>query len=53
VGIIVSGQLVAQSSLEDIVAGGRLETAFIKATGAEVLEEVSAKLDWLTSEQGS
>jgi ABC-2 type transport system ATP-binding protein len=53
VGIIVSGQLVAQSSLEDLVAGGRLETAFIKATGAEVLEEVSAKLDWLTSEQGS
>jgi ABC-2 type transport system ATP-binding protein len=53
VGIIVSGQLVAQSSLEDLVTGGRLETAFIKATGAEVLEEVSAKLDWLTSEQGS
>lgn len=52
VGIIVSGRLVAQSSLEDLVAGGRLETAFIKATGAEVLEEVSAKLDWLTSEQG-
>ena len=53
VGIIVSGQLVAQSSLEDLVAGGRLETAFIKATGAEVLEEVSAKLDWLTSEKGA
>ena len=52
VGIIVSGRLVAQSSLEDLVAGGRLETAFIKATGAELLEEVSAKLDWLTSEQG-
>jgi ABC-2 type transport system ATP-binding protein len=53
VGIIVSGQLVVQSSLQELVEGGTLENAFIKATGAELIENQSAKLDWLTSEQGS
>ncbi len=53
VGIIVSGKLVVQSSLADLVEGGSLENAFIKATGAELIESQGAKLDWLTSEQGS
>jgi hypothetical protein len=39
--------------LADLVEGGSLENAFIKATGAELIEAQGARLDWLTSEQGS
>lgn len=50
VGIIVSGKLVVQSSLSDLVEGGTLENAFIRATGGQMVEGHGAKLDWLTSE---
>lgn len=53
VGIIVSGKIVVQSSLAELVEGGSLEKAFIKATGSESIESQGVKLDWLTSEQAS
>ena len=51
VGIIVSGKLVNQASLQQIVQDGTLEKAFIKAAGADAVEQQSVKLDWLTSER--
>lgn len=53
VGIIVSGKLVVQSSLAELVEGDSLENAFIKATGSQSIESNGVKLDWLTSEQVS
>jgi ABC-2 type transport system ATP-binding protein len=53
VGIIVSGKLVVQSSLAELVEGDSLENAFIKATGSQSIQSNGVKLDWLTSEQVS
>lgn len=53
VGIIVSGQLVTQSSLHELTDGGSLESAFIRAAGGDVLEQPPAKLDWLVSDRGA
>lgn len=53
VGIIVSGKLVTQSSLNELTDGGSLESAFIRAAGGDVIEQASAKLDWLVSDRGA
>lgn len=52
VGIIVSGNLVAQSSLQELVEGGSLEKAFIRAAEGSATDQTTAKLDWLAP-QGS
>ena len=45
VGIIQSGKLIQQCSMEDIHANGSLEKCFLEATGAD--KNQTAKLDWL------
>jgi ABC-2 type transport system ATP-binding protein len=45
VGMIVKGQLVEQSSLEEIRQGGKLEDRFLQRAGAD--PEATRKLNWL------
>jgi ABC-2 type transport system ATP-binding protein len=45
VGIIVRGQLVEQSAMEDVRKAGSLEERFLKAAGADALEV--PKIGWL------
>jgi ABC-2 type transport system ATP-binding protein len=47
VGIIVEGQLVQQSSMQDILSSGSLEQSFLAAAGKEAVSV--ATLDWLAS----
>lgn len=48
VGIISKGQLVVEKSLAELKQGGTLEEAFLKAVGAEQLDQ--QKLSWLEGE---
>jgi ABC-2 type transport system ATP-binding protein len=47
VGIIVEGQLVQQSSMQEILAEGSLEQSFLAAAGKDAVSV--ATLDWLAS----
>ncbi len=47
VGIIVEGQLVQQSSMQEILSAGSLEQSFLAAAGKEAMSV--ATLDWLAS----